>query len=930
MRALRKVFIGLGALFALALVALLVLPLLFRDRLEAHAKNQINKSINARVDWRGLGLSFIRDFPNLTVRVDSLTIVGVDRFQLDTLADIDRFRVVVDVGSVIGSVIGNGQMVVRSVELDRPLLRLTVLEDGTANWNISKPAPIDSSAAPADFNVGLRRFQIRNASISFDNARAGVHALLTGLQHSLSGDFSSERFVLQTQTHADSVTLEFAGMTYLNRVALDIDADLDADMVNKKFTFRDNSVRLNELVLDFSGSVGQSGRDLDLDLTLNAPRTEFKHILSLLPAMYAQDFASLQASGAVAIDARVTGRYGEHAFPSFGLTATVTDGSFRYADLPLPMQNIGVDLAVNNPGRHIDSTVVHIKRFHVELASRPIDATLLLRTPVSDPDIDAKVTGQLDLADVNRALKLSNIEQLNGEVSADLALQGRLSDMSGRRYDRVSARGNAAAHNVAFKTATMRQLIAVEEAQLQLSPQHAELRSFKATIGSSDVQVTGRVENALGYLLRSEDLRGDATLTSTTFNLDEWRTERAQHEIIPVPARIDFALNANIAKLLFNKLQFSNARGRVRVQGQRATLEDFRLNVFGGEIGVTGYYDTRDVARPQFDAKVALKELSIPEASAGLLTIRMLAPVARFVQGNFSADLTLNGALGDNLMPLFEALNGQGSLLTSALGVREFPMLNRIADGLKFQPLKNPTFDGIRSTIEIRGGRLHVRPFEVKLGDTRLTVAGSNGIDQSLQYGLTLAIPRTALGSEATRAVSNLITQSARVGIDLNAPVIALGVAVTGTVTDPAIKIDPAPTVTAARTEVGRAIGQALEQRTEAVGQRVDSVKLEAERRAQAVADSLVRDAETRAAQVREDARKLADNVRAEGNRQADALLARATTPIARAAAQPAADRLRREANARADQIVREADQRAAQIVLQARRRSGRDSTAVR
>ncbi|HEV8456385.1 MAG TPA: hypothetical protein VGQ24_15945, partial [Gemmatimonadales bacterium] len=83
---MKRVLAVVGGLFALVLVLLLVLPMLFRDRIAQRVKTAVNQNVNARVDWRDVGLSFFRHFPNLTLTLDDLTAVGVERFQSDTLA----------------------------------------------------------------------------------------------------------------------------------------------------------------------------------------------------------------------------------------------------------------------------------------------------------------------------------------------------------------------------------------------------------------------------------------------------------------------------------------------------------------------------------------------------------------------------------------------------------------------------------------------------------------------------------------------------------------------------------------------------------------------------------------------------------------------------------------------------------------------------
>src|SRR6476660_2399367 len=123
-----------GAVVALVLVLLLVLPYLFRGTIAARVKTAVNESVNARVDWRNVGLSFFRDFPNLTVTLDDLTAVGVRPLEADTLAAVRHLRVSVNLASALGTVMGSSKpIVIRTVQLDHPRLRLIRLEDGAAN-----------------------------------------------------------------------------------------------------------------------------------------------------------------------------------------------------------------------------------------------------------------------------------------------------------------------------------------------------------------------------------------------------------------------------------------------------------------------------------------------------------------------------------------------------------------------------------------------------------------------------------------------------------------------------------------------------------------------------------------------------------------------------------------------------------------------------
>src|SRR6185503_5396248 len=103
-------------------------------------------------------------------------------------------RVSLSLPSVISNVMGgSGPIVVRTVELDQPRLRLIALEDGAANWDITKKAPgaaQPQAQASKPMAVSLRRFEITDAAVAYDNRQSKLKASLAGYNQSLSGDFS--------------------------------------------------------------------------------------------------------------------------------------------------------------------------------------------------------------------------------------------------------------------------------------------------------------------------------------------------------------------------------------------------------------------------------------------------------------------------------------------------------------------------------------------------------------------------------------------------------------------------------------------------------------------------------------------------------------------------------------------------------------------
>ncbi len=116
----------------LVFALLLIIPVAFKGKILEIAKSEINKNLNASVDFADMRLSLIRNFPNLSVSMIDMSVVGVGDFENDTLVSFDAFRTVVDIKSVIWG----DAIEVRSILLDRPNVKARVLADGRVNWDI--------------------------------------------------------------------------------------------------------------------------------------------------------------------------------------------------------------------------------------------------------------------------------------------------------------------------------------------------------------------------------------------------------------------------------------------------------------------------------------------------------------------------------------------------------------------------------------------------------------------------------------------------------------------------------------------------------------------------------------------------------------------------------------------------------------------------
>ncbi len=146
---MKKFFRILFIVLLVIFVVILTVPFLFKGKIMKFAKEEVNRNVRATVDWSDVSVSLFKGFPDLYVSLNNVSVIGVDQFRGDTLMAFDRFASRIDLFSAF-----SGKINVKSIILDRPVVRAIALKDGTVNWDITYPStdsttleePTDTSA----------------------------------------------------------------------------------------------------------------------------------------------------------------------------------------------------------------------------------------------------------------------------------------------------------------------------------------------------------------------------------------------------------------------------------------------------------------------------------------------------------------------------------------------------------------------------------------------------------------------------------------------------------------------------------------------------------------------------------------------------------------------------------------------------------------
>lgn len=772
----KKILIAFGAVLLLIIVAAAIIPVFFKKEINAKIKSSINENVNARVDFKDLDLTLLSSFPNLGIKLNNLMVIGLDSFATDTLANVKQLQLNVNLWSALT---GSGYDI-KSVSLDEPRIFARVLKSGKANWDVMKPdtavvAKPDTSKA--NFKVALNKYVIEKGNIRYDDASLGLVMDLYNLNHTGKGDFSQDLFTLDTKSDIEKLSVKYNGVPYLKQVKVAAELPIAIDRKQMKFSFAENKIKLNELLLSVVGSLAMPNEnDMVMDFKFDAKESELKNFLSLIPAIYTSNFKDMEATGKFAMNGTAKGTYNETSLPAFDVKLIIQDGKIKYPALPSAIQHIQLTSQISNPDGVLDHTVIHVPAFHLEFGAAPIDGHLLLKNPMTDPFVDLALKGKLDLKQLTAIFPMQDMS-LSGILDADVQAAGRKSAIDRGQYEAFKASGQIQAVNFNYSGKNVPMPVQVPSAKMIFSPRNISLTSLIAKVGRSDFNANGSVNNYLSYFFnKNQLLQGNFNLTSSLIDVNELigpktatdapkSDKKGKMSVFEVPANIDFKLSTTADRILYDNYDISHAQGDLIIKDKTIYFKNMRMNMLDGTVKMNGSYTTNDPKKPKVDVDFGIEKMDIQKAFSAFNTVKLLAPVAKFAKGVFSTNLKFNSDLDQQMMPVYSSINADGLTDIVHAVLDGFEPLNKLASALSANQFKKLELNNVLTKFKIKDGRLNVAPFDIKKEGVVMNVQGSNGLDQSMDYQLGLNVPREMLGTKANAAANSLIaTLNAKAG----------------------------------------------------------------------------------------------------------------------------------------------------------------------
>lgn len=749
------------------LVTLLVLPFIFKGKIESIIKDQVNNSINAEFNFAEADISIFRNFPNATVVIKDISLVNLEPFKGDTLFYADETALAMSIKELFKG--PEETLLVKSFKINNADVNVLVNEEGAANYDIAKETPqtqADTTEAGKGFKFTIEEYEITNSDISYLDKSSNIKLELTDFVHFGKGDFSKDQFDLDTKTDTN-VLMIVGDESYLTNTHITLDAVLGVDLAESKYTFLDNKAVINRLPLIFDGYIKMLEDGQEMKIGFKTEFTEFKNFLAVIPEEYSKNIENVNTTGEFIVEGVVLGVMNDTRIPTFDVRITSENASFKYPDLPKRVDNIHILTNIVNKTGITNDTYVDIEKLSFKIDDDTFSMNARLSNLTENMLVNGRMLGTMNLANLAKAYPVAAENKLRGILQADVKANFDMKSVENKNYEQAKIEGTLDLRDFEFTSEEMKQPVTVNRANIDFSPTVVKLNKFDAKTGNTDFVATGSINNLLGFVLNDEVMEGKFDLSSNTFSINDFmtteETTKADGEVVvsdeqvKIPSFLDCTINAEAKTVIYDNLNLKNVSGTLIIKDQAATVQNLKTDIFDGKLVVNGRVSTKEET-PVFNMDLGIDDFDIAKSFTSLDLFKALSPIAQAIEGTINSTVSLSGNLKDDLTPNLGTISGDAiaELITTSVLPQNGKLLSGLQQSLSFIDFEELNMNDVTTKLKFDNGTVKVEPFQLKYKDITIDVSGGHGFDKSLNYYTTFNVPAKYLGSDVNNLLAKL------------------------------------------------------------------------------------------------------------------------------------------------------------------------------
>ncbi len=757
-------------ILAFALLIFLGAPLFLKPQLRNVASKFLKKYFRGDIEIAHVDVSVWKDFPQLDIEWEDLLVKGTEPGQSDTILWIGS----VQTKTSIRTVLFPSDIEIDSLVIDR--VRLNLNSKSFTKRKIQEEvqkqtAALISTGSKKSLRLNLHQLKLNNAELKYTVQDTGAVIILSGINAGYSGGKLVEESDVNLIIQAEELNVKKDTQTILTTASLAFKTHLATESSNRTIYLTNGEFGFDKIPILINGSISAPGDSVFFDLELQGKETGFAEFLALFPAVNKTVLKNFKSQGSAEIEGSVNGFYYGNEYPEINFSAFVSGASLQYPGMPGTIDKLQAEFALAKPQGTLDSTRISIRKAHAEFGKNQLDLSLEMLHPFSDPVFDGILIGKINLADLQSIYPFENV-LLNGEVDANLLIQGTFTDVMSKNYSSLKSDGVVWLHNVRYSSPKLASPILVREAKMNFSDNKVGVQQMELRIGQSDFTLKGEVDSYLNFLLNKGILVANLQLNSRFIDLNQLfllnnpdaglsaslfsdpAPDERSLTSFKVPSHVNLKFNSTIEHALLSNISMEDVRGTVIISNEKLILQDLNLNMLNGKVRMSGSYENTEQMQPKFDFGFNVSNFDIPTMAQTLDGFRKMVPGSENSTGRINAELQLRGQFDNKLKLISESASGTGHFSTKNLVIVNSPLFKQLGGIIQKEKLLRVDVDDFTAQIMVEKGNVQMSPFETKVIGQPTKVSGTLSAENMLEMQLDFMVDRKVIGTDIQKILA--------------------------------------------------------------------------------------------------------------------------------------------------------------------------------
>jgi hypothetical protein len=304
--------------------------------------------------------------------------------------------------------------------------------------------------------------------------------------------------------------------------------------------------------------------------------------------------------------------------------------------------------------------------------------------------------------------------------------------------------------------------IIIPAIKMNFDEDRLEIIESRMNIGKSDFELSGTLQNLIGWINGEALLNGVFNFTSdytdivelmeltSGLGLEEAESENTETNLnqdnedsidsgpFMVPIGVDVSINTNIKKANYGADVAKDIQGELRIKDGILVLDNMRFTAPAARMNLTLMYRTPRKNHLYAGMLINMMEIEIEDLLRIVPDLDSIMPMLRSFRGKGEFHLAVECYLDSTYNVKLSTLRGASSIAGQNLVLMDGETFSEIAKTLRFTKQAENQIDSLSAEFTIFRNEIDVYPFLLVMDKYSVVVAGRHNVDMSFDYNIDI------------------------------------------------------------------------------------------------------------------------------------------------------------------------------------------------